>query len=175
MTSLGHIKEWSEVVQSILTSLALVLGGLWTYYIFIYKRERWPRADVQILEASYGNGDQVYLSVKIIIRNIGQLLLPIGRVVARVQQVSPKTHDYNPSYHPNELGVVLDWPTLAEKTKNYESGELELEPNETHQFDFDFLLAADARIVKVTAYITNIRKAKKGIGWLATSIHSITV
>jgi hypothetical protein len=119
------------------------------------------------------NGEQIYLSVKIHIKNIGQLLLPIDCVVTRVQQVSPLTHDYRPRYHPNEEGVVLDWPTLVEKTKTYHAGELELEPNETHEFDFDFLLAQDTRIIKVTAYIPNIRKSKRGIGWLASSIHSI--
>jgi hypothetical protein len=173
MTTLSHIKEWSEIAQSVLTSLALVVGGSWTYYNFIYKRERWPKAEFQVCESSYVNGEQIYLSVKIHIKNIGQLLLPIDCVVTRVQQVSPLTHDYRPRYHPNEEGVVLDWPTLVEKTKTYHAGELELEPNETHEFDFDFLLAQDTRIIKVTAYIPNIRKSKRGIGWLASSIHSI--
>jgi hypothetical protein len=84
------------------------------------------------------------------------------------------TDDYSPKYHPREKGVVLDWPTLEEKTMTHEVGDLELEPNETHEFDFEFLLLDDIRIVKITAYIPNPRKSKREIGWLASSIHSIT-
>jgi len=174
MNILSHIKEWSEIVQSILTSVALVAGGSWTYYNFIYKRERWPRAEVHLCGTSYVEGGRVFLSVKIHIKNIGQLLLPIVCVQTRVQQVSPLTEDYSPEYHPKEKGVVLDWPTLEEMTMTYEVGDLELEPNEPHEFDFEFLLSDDIRIVKITAYIPNPRKSKQEIGWLASSIHSIT-
>jgi hypothetical protein len=153
--------------------MALVAGGSWTYYNFIYKRERWPKAEVQLCGTSYVNGGQVFLSVKIHIKNIGQLLLPIVCVKTRVQQVSPLTDDYSPKYHPNEKGVVLDWPTLEEKTMTYKVGDLELEPNEIHEFDFEFLLSEATRIVKITAYISNARKSKREIGWLASSIHSI--
>jgi hypothetical protein len=173
MINFSDIKAWSEIIQSIFTSLALAAGGAWTYYNYIYKRERYPRASVQIYASSIAESEWTYLLTKIIIKNIGQLLLPVKRVVARVQQVSPLIHEYVPQYHPDSNGVVLDWRTLTERAKEVEAGMLELEPNEIHEIDFEFLLPANIRIVKITAYIPNVRKAKQGIGWLASSIHLI--
>jgi hypothetical protein len=173
MIKISHIKTWAELAQATLTSLALMAGGVWTYYNYVHKRERFPRAEVQISAASFMGAGWIYLSTRICIKNIGQLLLPVSAVTARVQQVAPATDDYTPRYHPNDDGVVFDWPTLAEKEKRFERGELELEPNEIHHFDFDFKLPADAQIVKITAFAPNMRKAKRLIGWLATSIYSI--
>lgn len=175
MTNLSHIKTWSETVQSILTSLALVVGGAWTYYNYVYRRERFPRAEVRIDASSFSETEWTYLTVKIYIKNIGQLLLPVKRIVARVQQVSPFTHECEPKYHPNADGVVLDWRTLTERIMECPPGELELEPNEIHEIDFEFLLDPNIRIIKITAYIPNARKVRQGIGWLATSIHSIGI
>ncbi len=173
MPNLSDVKTLTEVIQSIFTSLALAVGGAWTYYNYIYKRERYPRASVQISASSFAESEWTYLLAKITITNIGQLLLPVKRVVARVQQVSPLIHEYVPQYHPDAKGVVLDWRTLNERAKEVEAGKLELEPNEIHETDFEFLLPANIKIVKITAYIPNVRKAKQGIGWLASSIHLI--
>jgi hypothetical protein len=173
MINLNYVKTFLEAVQSFLTSLALVAGGIWTYYNYIYKRERWPQAELKISEASYERDGQIYLSVQINMRNIGQIMLPITSVVTRVQEVSLLNNNHTPRYYPKDEGVVLDWPISIENEKKYNKGELELEPNEVHQFDFDFLLKTDIRIVKITVYIPNIRKFKQGIGWLTTSIHSI--
>jgi hypothetical protein len=55
---------------------------------------------------------------------------------------------------------------LFEKTKTYDLGELELVPNESHEFDFYFLLAEETRIVKVL-HISQIFANLSGalVGW----------
>lgn len=173
MINVSQAKTWTELAQATLTSLALAAGGAWTYYNYVHKRERFPRAEVQISISSFCETGWIYMSARICIKNIGQLLLPVSSVKVRVQQVAPATDDYSPRYHPTEDGIVFDWPTLAEREKRFERGDLELEPNESHQFDFDFRLPADTKIVKVTAFAPNVRKAKRLIGWLATSVYSI--
>ena len=173
MLNAGQIKPWADLAQATLTSLALAAGGAWTYYNYVHKRERFPRAEVQISVSSFCETGWIYMSARICIKNIGQLLLPISSVTVRVQQVAPATDDYNPKYHPSEDGIVFDWPTLVERESRFERGDLELEPNESHQFDFDFRLPQDIKIVKVTAFAPNVRKAKRLIGWLATSFYSM--
>lgn len=173
MINVNQVKTWAELAQAILTSLALAAGGAWTYYNYVHKRERFPRAEVQISISSFFETGWIYMSVQIYIRNIGQLLLPFSSVIVRVQQVAPATDDYNPRYHPNEDGIVFDWPTLDERAKRFERGDLELEPNESHQLDFDFRIPAGIKIVKITAFAPNERKAKRNIGWLATSVYLI--
>lgn len=173
MINVGHAKTWAELAQATLTSLALAAGGAWTYYNYVHKRERFPRAELQITIFSFYETGWVYMCARVCIKNIGQLLLPVSSVTVRVQQVAPATDDYNPRYHPNDAGTVFNWPTLAEREKVFERGDLELEPNERHQFDFDFRLPAGIKVVKVTAFAPNVRKVKRLIGWLATSVYTI--
>lgn len=128
---------------------------------------------MQIKASSFAEDGWTYLTAKIYIKNIGQLLFPVKRVVVRIQQVSPFNNECQPKYHPHAEGVVLNWRTLTERTMECDPGDLELEPNEIHEVDFDFLVDPTIRIVKITAYISNARKMMQGIGWLATSIHPI--
>ena len=171
MSNLAHIKTWFETIQPILTSIALIAGGTWTYYNYIYKRERLPRAELTINVSSFSVSEWTYLLAKVHVKNIGQLLLQVKSVTIRVQRVSPQPDYYEPKYHPTPRDVVFDWPMLAQKEKEFVVGDQELEPNEIHETDFDFLLPSNIKIVKITAYIPNIRKAKQDIGWLATSIY----
>jgi hypothetical protein len=46
--SLDNWKDIFSIAQSTVTILALVIGGLWAYSKFVYRREKEPRAEVDI-------------------------------------------------------------------------------------------------------------------------------
>jgi flagellar biogenesis protein FliO len=44
---LSDIKDIADVIQALFTSLAFIIGGAWTYLLFVRKRQRFPRAKIE--------------------------------------------------------------------------------------------------------------------------------
>jgi hypothetical protein len=65
MQQLSLIKESIETFQAILTCGALIAGGAWTYYTYIYKREKVPRALIEPVALSFLSSEGIYISVSI--------------------------------------------------------------------------------------------------------------
>ena len=168
--SLSEIKTNLEIAQSLL----IILGVAWSYYNYIYKRERFPRAHFSCVAASYKVPGYFFLTVTVEIKNIGSQLLRIGFVEVRIQQILPLYHDYMPSYHPPDDGISFGWPALEVKYKRFERGEIiEIEPGEIHQFTFDFLLPEAIELIRIYAYTKNIKKAKKDFVWEVMTTHTL--
>jgi hypothetical protein len=60
-----------------------------------------------------------------------------------------------------------DWPVIAARAINPE--KVEIEPNESETFHFDFVIDRGWKTVHVYSYIDNPRKRRKHIGWPLTS------
>jgi hypothetical protein len=168
--SLSEIKTNLEIAQSLL----IILGVAWSYYNYIYKRERFPRAHFSCVAASFKVPGGSFLTVTVEIKNIGSQLLRIGFVEVRIQQILPLYDDYMPPYHPPIDGISFGWPALEVKCRNFERGEiLEIEPGEVHPVTFDFLLPETIELIRIYAYTKNIKKAKKEFGWEVMATHTL--
>lgn len=171
MISLVNIKSFLEILQSLLTCLALISGGLWTYYIFLHKRERFPRAHISLNAFSLATSFGTYLSVKALIKNTGSLLLELYSVELRIQQILPLEENYEPRYLP--ATDIFDWPLISLRKRDFDRYSLEIEPNEEHQLFFDFMLPRHLACLKVYMYVQNRTKAKHSLGWTASLIYSL--
>jgi hypothetical protein len=118
-----------------------------------------------------------FLAVTVEIKNIGSQLLRIGFVQVSIQQILPVYDDYTPSYYsPNDAndGICFGWPTLEVKHRIFERSEiLEIEPGEVHPVTFDFLLPETTELIRIYAYTTNIKKAKKEFVWEVMTTHTL--
>jgi hypothetical protein len=167
---LSQLKTLIEIIQGLLTCIALVSGGVWTYYTFIYKREKVPRAVVESSIESYLISDAIYLSVSLVIRNVGSTLISFKEINVRIQQIIPKCDGYEPIYYPNSSSAEFGWPTIATNEQKFAKRTLEIEPSETHQFLFEFLFpTTNLELIKIYSHLQYYRS---DLGWSIKKLHS---
>jgi hypothetical protein len=184
MRFLGWLKNGENLVllrafQSLFTVGAIVAGGIWTYMIFVKRRQRYPRANItqQIRHFPLPN-NKVLLRATVRICNEGKILLPLVSGFSRVQQMIPCSDDLCEILKERDDGneqcePEAEWPLLSELKLKFEKGEREVEPGETDELHFDFVIDSDVQVIVVYSYLKNAKKRR--LGWNATSIYDLRV
>lgn len=85
---------WIESVKNAAEVAAVVVGGLWTYRLFIKGRGDFPRASIthRITHRELTE-DQTLVRVSVGFSNPGTVLLKVGKGVVRLSQVRPLPSD----------------------------------------------------------------------------------
>lgn len=176
---LDTTKKILDIGQSAVTIIAIILGGCWTYRLFIKKRESYPRANVENEISHYDlNSNLFLLHVKVKIKNIGDVLLSIKEMEIRVQQILPIHNEISGSINiSNKVKTrekdEIPWPMLDGKIQNYESKLYEIEPGESDESPFDFIIDKNLEVIEVYSYFQNIKKEERDLGWGCTSIYKL--
>jgi hypothetical protein len=170
---LQTVRDASEVLEALLTSAAIVVGGVWTYALFVRQRLRFPRADLELASQSYPMPARKQLvHVALRITNTGSVLLRPDYAELRLRQVLPVPEEL--SELPSDVDPVpagraeLEWPMLVGREWQWGDGELEIEPGETDTLHADFVVEAEVRVMQLYAYVRNPSKRKQGLGWSIT-------
>ena len=74
----------------------------------------------------------------------------------------------------DEEGLEYLWPlAVDQKEKEWSKGSRELEPGESDQVHFDFLLGRDVETIIVYSYFRNAKKfgRKEELGWQITNVY----
>ncbi len=163
-----------ETLRSFIETLAIIVAGVWTYERFIKGREDYPYPRIQHRIEHYAlENSRIYLSVFVTVTNEGKAKLDLGEGEIFIRQVSPLTDDIKK--YVNEalkesrekdirLGSVeglfidegqrLGWVTLGYREWSQLRGKMkELEPGQTREIQFDFLLLEnDLKVVEAISY-----------------------
>lgn len=180
---LPRIKLIFDIIASIVTIAAIIIGGIWSFYFFIRKRERFPKILTKhtVSFTDLKNGENL-LTLMVELENTGDRLVILTEGEVAIYQVFPlpdefarlikdRKHQDNPSEKRYENGVLkrgesgVLWPALKNEPKRWEPGEVEIEPGEVHQVDFNFILSNTVRRVRIYTWFENSAKQKKGLGW----------
>jgi hypothetical protein len=175
------LDQWKSVAglaESLAKIVALIVGGSWTYLLFVKKRTAFPRAEVTHACAAYPIDDnRSVVRVTLNIKNKSDVLMQIisGRVV--VHQLVP----FADAVDGVQLGFVGDgdsfeyaWPRIGDRAFEYASDKfLEVEPGESDAIDFDLFVEGDVRVVQIYSYLKNVSKTTRELGWNCTSIHRL--
>ncbi|MFY0569113.1 hypothetical protein ACN28E_35545 [Archangium lansingense] len=189
----SDLESLASAVQSLATVLALGFGGFWTYKLFVQQRQHYPRARLaHHVESRPFERNSVLLSVALTVTNDGPVLLPVEYVEVVVQQILPpplevlahrgalgdiaanqtsgwKIVATSPNEQRSELGYAA--PHRADETgKNLDGGEIE--PGESTQYFYQFILSAEVQAVAVRSYFANKRKQPR-LGWSLTTLHDL--
>lgn len=193
-------KDPFDGLQSVLTIVALFVGGWWTWRAFVRGRQGYPRCDITLHGTHRALDDgSTLLHVQVSLRNHGSVLAELDRHAgfARVHRVLPLGVDLSPQRaamaaqciageheEPDPMPPVV-WPFVAEA--RFPIGNCEVEPGETETFDLDFPIPPDLHTVRLYVYAQNVRKrgrfywsgwrprARKqtDIGWKATTFYDL--
>lgn len=160
-------------LQAIVTIAAVIIGGFWTYQLFVRRRQAYPRVDVahRIYHCRLPDG-KVLLRVVLEVHNKGEILLVLDSGFTRLSQVQPCESEL----YEGDKQREIDWPVMSEKSiytsdsaeelgrRDGKAETREVEPGETDEIPFDFIVGADVQIVLVYSYLKNARKRWKRVG-----------
>ncbi len=178
-TRLSQAKDVTEIVKSAFTVLGILVGGFWTYMLFVRKREKYPRAKItHSVTHNVLPGDHRLLHVVAIVTNVGGVLLSLESGITRVQQMLPVPPEF--------LNVVRErgdpikegdteylWPSLGERRMHWEKNPRELEPGENEEIHYDFVIDSEATRVEIYSYFKNTAKHRREIGWHLTTLYNL--
>lgn len=169
------IKTWVEIIQIILGTLALLIAGFWTFYIFVLGRGFTIHADITIKHtiASHQNSLKT-LVLEIELKNSGRTaikkmsgsmsLKPFDVPTIATNQASPLLKKIDPS--------VDDTLTSPKIRINLFKEQLYLEPGETTRESVSLIVDEQTEFIKITVHIKGRRAASIGGEqyWLSTEI-----
>ena len=169
MISLTNMKDITAIVQSLFTVLAIVIGGIWTYLLFVRTRQRYPRLKITHQISHWAvNHEKAVLSLSVVISNIGNVLISIEPGTIEISQ--PPAED-ELSNIPVGRHVVI-WPEIIRfKTSDLEQLVYELEPDEDQQFFYHIIIDAQATMILVKTLFPNIEKRRKKFSWGFSTIY----
>lgn len=159
-------------MSSVVTAVAIVVGGGWAYWKFFRERLRWPRAEVEILldERLLAAGCNL-VSIRVKVKNAGQGLMQVDDMWVDLRQVLPLRPETQKAIRAGEqydnTTVKAEWPSIEELERKWTNGPAELEPGETECFSFDFFVDPAIEVVMVYAFVQNLVKkgGKRSLGW----------
>jgi len=186
-----EIGTWATVLKSFVETVAIIVAGLWTYDRFIQSREKYPYPKIQHRIEHYALKEGIiYLGVFVTVINEGKrkLNLASGRIIAR--QVSPlpekiakrikeldnknKTLEIRSGTDQDlfiDSSQRLRLDTLGERTwKKLPAIMQILEPGQTRETEFVFLIDKDVDVIEVISFF-EYKRGKPG--WEFTTLHSL--
>jgi hypothetical protein len=176
---LAQAKDVADVAQSVFTVLGIVVGGVWTYLLFVKRRQRYPRAKVgHKITHKRLPGDRHLLHVVTEVSNTGEVLLTLGSGLTRVQQVLPPPSDLvkvvrNGKDPVGPADTEYPWPCVGERLRDWTNDPREVEPGETDEIHWDFIVEPDAQTLEIYSYFKNVTKEGREIGWNLTTMYDL--
>jgi hypothetical protein len=168
-----------EIIKNVLTSLAVIVGGIWTYILFVQKRQKYPRIEIkhQVTQKNLGNGKTLFHAI-IEVDNIGDVFAKLEASEIRLLQVLPILAIIDKAVQCGEDPVKdgeteINWYQLGVRKLISEERLCEIEPGEKDTFHCDFVINDDVQSVMIYSYFQNEKKRKKELGWTCSTMHDI--
>jgi hypothetical protein len=123
---IATLRDFSGIVTNVTTTIALVFGGVWTYFRFLRGRTFSPRLEIAIEGTVSDFGDAACIRVGVKVRNVGLSRIAIAQKGTGILfSTYPKDH-YRAVTHQAIWGNCTAFPLL----ENHDSIEPQEEVNE---------------------------------------------
>jgi hypothetical protein len=152
---LSDLKDIAAIVQSISTAIAIFAGGIWTYRLFIYKREKHPRAKIehQIVYKILVE-EKSLLCLDINVSNVGGVLLLLVPRSIQIRQILPLSTNWFKDDEQNTR-----WMLIANKEDLDE--RIEIEPGESYSLHYEFIIKSDVKTVSISSFFSDSTKSQR--------------
>lgn len=180
MQNLTDWKNLVDILQSLATILAIVVSGVWGYWLFVQNRQRYPRARLQhdVICHDLPGGEHL-VHIVVTVQNLGNILIRLESGETRLQQVKPFPSRFIEAVRqrqdPVEPGQTeIDyWPMLDCHELSLPKGAWEIEPGESQEIHHDFLVAGEVQVISLYTFINNLSKPRRQIAWDLTTFHTL--
>ena len=181
METVEIIEPIATVVASIVTAIAILLGGFYAVFKLRVFRDLKPHLTItqRVSHRSIGT-KYVHVAVTASLHNSSKVAIAIRRSFSRLQTISPLADaDIEQLYYDafsDDDDVSIWWPTLEEIEHPWDEGELIVEPSESHSETYEFIIGADIETILVYTYFYNPGYETDGNvaeGWHTTTVYDI--
>lgn len=198
------LKNISGVIQTTIAILALMVGGIWTYSLFVLKRQRYPKADVEHgFKLVKLTENKNLLIVTVTLRNSGEVVINLRKGEVRISQILPLQSDMLESLNAGRdiRKVMIDkietdknlWPTEIVPWPELHYAQLTqpriVEPGNSEQIVYDVVIDSTVKVVRIQSFcrhsMFNHKKKvalkekivvkKIPMGWTLSSTHELNI
>ena len=183
---LEFLKKLVDLVLPIVTIIAIIISGIWTYNLFIIKRENYPHANIEQRLSHIALSDSInLLRLEIQLSNTGNSKLVLKKSIIRIQQILPVLPCAEPEpCAVNQVNTALkeiirkedrfSWPLLSERNKIFPES-FDIEPGEKDVIDFEFVIPLKVEAVRVYSYFQNEKKINGAneVGWSISTYYDL--
>jgi len=178
----GQMKDTLEMLLNLTQTAAIIVAGVWTYWLFVGKRQRYPRAQIAHTVTHFTiSASRIVLRVTLSIENKGDVLIRIKEGSLEVFQMLPCPDEVLAASGDNDEGTYvkgdseLKWKPIRKTEMPTERIPREIEPDETDELPFEFILDAKCRKVLIYSHFTNETKKESGeeIGWDKSTVYDL--
>lgn len=170
-------KDLTAIAESLFTIGAIIVGGFWTYHLFIQQRQSDPRLEItqKISHLRLSDRNKM-LVVDETLKNTGTVQLRIRKGGIRVVQLLPlptivqkKIQDGSsvPDSDKNRKGDI--WNALEDRQLTWPDGDLVIEPGESDELHNEFILQSNINAVTVISYVYNPQS--ENLAWRVIDMH----
>lgn len=164
------IKKIVDIALPVVTMVAIIIGGVWTYATFIREQTTYP--EIQETVSHLAITDHVnLLRVGIKLTNTGKTSLLLNDGNIRIQQVKPFLECSGEQCISKEINDALrtvkqknahfSWPQIF---KQIVTTSIDIQPGETDYIDFEFVIPSDVEVIRVYSSLRHKDEGKKDDG-----------
>jgi hypothetical protein len=172
----SEASDWTSALADLATVAAILVGGWWTYTRFIKERGDAARAALTVTADDRSLGADILLRTVLHLENSGSVLLPVERVRCEIYQVTPPAESTLERLRGRELIDRDEQHAQLECIKGYvkewSPGEVEVEPGESEEFTFEFVVPAEVLTISIYGQVPNTAKGGE-IGWDAAAFYDL--
>ena len=156
----AHLKDAAAVVQALATAAAIGIGGALAWFKLQIFRDFTPHLTIshevghRIISPSYA-----LIDVTVVLHNGSKVHVELREAIFRLQKVSPLSDEqaanlYN-EMHADGRRADVTWAMLSEMQRDWDEGELVVEPGESYKESCDFIVSTDVAAVRIYTFFLN--------------------
>jgi hypothetical protein len=176
-TPLSDFSTVIGICLNIIQGAAIIVGGIWTYKLFVQNREKYPKAAIKntAVQKPLGDGKKL-LHVAVCIENKSKVLMKLVSGEIRILQVTPLIEDIADNVSKNadpvrEGSTEILWYQIGIRKMD---AICEMEPGECEEIHADFIIEKGIQTIQIVSFFQNeVKKNKVDIGWTCTTLHDI--
>jgi hypothetical protein len=155
---LGSQKDALSTIQAVATVLALSVGGLWTYQIFILEREISPHVDIsQVVAGKLISPDRYWIQISLTTKNTGKSLVQFDAADITIEQITPLPRKVEEDIENNKDPISPGnwngpWQGLCRYVRPFSPS---IEAGESDTSEVEFVIPAWLQTVRIFTFLIN--------------------
>ena len=178
---LTTFKDVMDIVLPVITSCAILIGGFIAAVKLQLFRDFEPHLSIsQEVSHRFSSRSYMHIAVTSTLHNSSKVKVEVLKSFCRVQQILPVTDEefirLNDQAFKGPMYRDFQWPTLQKALRTWKKNAVLIEPGESHQETYEFMIGSEVRSILAYTYIYNSRRRQGSQaveGWLGTTVYDI--